>query len=459
MSSEHPSIFANTKLGLQLWSGFEELFDAVASGERKILVKSCNGAGKTTAIAAIVNWMLVSHPDSIILTSAASFIQLRRNLWGEIRKQARVSKIYGNLPIREEMIRISDKHFAIGISPAQPENAQGYHSAKMLIAVDEATAIDRDIMTALLGNTTGGDAQVILAYNPTNRTSFPYEAERSGDWKVITLSAFDHPNIVSGQEKIPGAVSRTWLIDRLAGWSYKVEPHSEQSFEFEGEWYRKTGEVSSRMFGEWPEDDNEGFIQPYLLTRSFAVEPKGDIKCMGVDIARGGDDATVLAFFEGNKQLPFRILRSKDIVAIAHSIAKAYDEGFKIITIDDTGVGGGVTDILKSKGISVIPVNFAQQAKNLFKQDDKKLRNARTEMYFVLESELRKDEIILLNDDLLLQELSGLRLDFSESHSVYQFELKTDLARRLGRSPDRADATALARYGLRIGRKDQKKFI
>ncbi len=459
MSVEHPSVFADTKLNLQLWSGFEEFFDAVASGERKILLKSCNGAGKTTAIAAIVNWMLYSFPDSIILTSAASFIQLRRNLWGEIRKQARASNIYGTLPIREEMIRISDKHFAIGISPAQPENAQGYHSAKMLIAVDEATAIDRDIMTALLGNTTGGDAQVILAYNPTNRTSFPYEAERSGDWKIITLSAFEHPNIISGKEKIPGAVSRTWLADRLTGWSYKVEPHSEQSFEFEGEWYRKTGEVSSRIFGEWPEDDNEGFIQPYLFTRSFALEPVAGIKCMGVDIARGGDDATVLAFFDGNQQLPFRILRSKDVVAIAHSIAEAFAEGFLVITIDDTGVGGGVTDILKSKGIPVIAVNFAQQAKNLFKQDEKKLRNARTEMYFVLESELRKDEIHLLNDDLLLQELSGLRLNFSESHSAYQFELKTDLARRLGRSPDRADATALARYGLRIGKKDQKKLL
>ena len=55
----------------------------------------------------------------------------------------------------------------------------------MLIAVDEATGVERDIIDALMGNLTSRDAQIVLIYNPIDTSSFPYEAEAKGDWKLI----------------------------------------------------------------------------------------------------------------------------------------------------------------------------------------------------------------------------------------------------------------------------------
>ena len=60
-----PSQFALQKLGIDCWPKMQEIFDAVERGERKILVRSCNGACKTTALAALCNWKLSQFPDSI----------------------------------------------------------------------------------------------------------------------------------------------------------------------------------------------------------------------------------------------------------------------------------------------------------------------------------------------------------------------------------------------------------
>src|ERR1039458_7435040 len=137
-----PLTFAKEKLNINCWSKMEEIFEAVGEGHRKILVRSCNGAGKTTALAAICNWYLTTYPDSIVLTTASSWIQVKRNLWGEIRRQARAAKLYvdkdGNQAILgQTLIQISDKHYMIGISPRIPENAMGFHAPHLLVAVDE----------------------------------------------------------------------------------------------------------------------------------------------------------------------------------------------------------------------------------------------------------------------------------------------------------------------------------
>jgi len=56
--------FAEHTLGITMWDKMREIMQAVADGHRKILVRSCNGAGKTTALAAICNWKLSHFPDS-----------------------------------------------------------------------------------------------------------------------------------------------------------------------------------------------------------------------------------------------------------------------------------------------------------------------------------------------------------------------------------------------------------
>src|SRR6478672_8919310 len=89
-----PIYFAEHVLGIHCWSKMREIMQAIMDGKRKILVRSCNGAGKTTAIAALCIWKLRTFADSIVLTTASSWTQVRRTLWGEIRRQIRRANLW-----------------------------------------------------------------------------------------------------------------------------------------------------------------------------------------------------------------------------------------------------------------------------------------------------------------------------------------------------------------------------
>ncbi len=458
-----PSEFCYRTLKLSKWNKIDEILQAVEDGKRKILVRSCNGAGKTTTLAALCLWKLKTFDDSIVLTTASSWTQVTRSLWGEIRRLARCSEIFTEKEISASQIKLDDKHYAIGISPAVPENAQGFHAPHMLIAIDEATGVDRDVIDALWGNATSEDAQMVMIYNPIDAASFPFEAEETGDWHVITISAFEHPNVIEGRECIPGAVTRAWIEDRLRAWSYEVEVETlvDESESVYVPWlekrYRKTERVATRICGEWPLDGGEGFIEASLIKRSHSVAEVPGVKALGVDIARSGNDRTVFSFFEGNAQVAFQSYFGKDLMRTAARIKELYDEGWTTIALDDTGIGGGVTDRLRELDVPVIAVNFAHAAKGFIKQ--KQVANARAEMYFLLENELRNGAIKLLDDKELQQELTTMRLKVGPTGN-YLIEEKSLITARLGRSPDKSDATALARYGLRLAEyQNQPKFI
>ncbi len=487
---QHPIEFAEQKLGVECWPKLAEIFEAVHAGERKVLVRSCNGAGKTTALAALCNWYLSTYDDAIVLTTASSWMQVKRNLWGEIRRQARTGHLYNDangkaLKLAETAIKLSDKHYMIGIAPDVPENAMGFHAPRMLIAVDEATGVSRDIMDALSGNLTGANAQIVMICNPINMQSYPYEAEQSGEWRLITISAFEHPNVDAGVERIKGAVTRAWIEDRLRSWSYEVEQESGAIFvEWLKTWYHATPIVQARILGEWADMESEGFITMELIQGSVGrcFQPdspvpneegragSADLRVMhalGVDISRGnGGDATVFAFFEGNLQMPFETYHTGDLMHTARRIKSIYDKWIAdgltndeiAIALDDTGLGGGVSDRLKEMGVPHFAVNFAAKARG-FLRNRKELSNARAEMYFVLEEELRDRAIQLHDHKDLHQELTAIRLAVSENSTAYKMEDKNLTKRRLGRSPDYADATALARYALRLHKYAKNKRL
>ncbi len=469
----------------------QEIFAAVESGERKILVRSCNGAGKTTALAAICNWYFTTYKDSIVLTTASSWTQVKRNLWGEIRRQARTATLYAKATERTATaIKMSDKHFMLGISPRAPENAMGFHAPHILVAVDEATGINDEIMTALTGNLSSAGSQIIMICNPIDRESYPYHAEQSGEWKVIHISAFDHPNVIKGKEIIPGAVTREWIEDRVRSWSFEVSvPHgdtliakSEDAFrlDWNGIFYRKTPLVQARIFGEWAQLESVGFIPLELIQRNvwkMLPEPSSPVtqRALGVDISRGlGRDATVYTWFDVHNstngspdgpdvQTKFLMTLNDDLMTTADKIKAEYEkceaEGVElIIAIDDTGLGGGVSDRLKRMDVPHFAVNFSQGPMKLF--PGKTLANARAEMYFVLHSELLEGKVLLRDFKRFHEELSAIRLELSALSGAYKMEDKVALKERLGRSPDYADATALARYALQLHKyAKNKKFL
>ena len=131
------------------------------------------------------------------------------------------------------------------------------------------------------------------------------------------------------------------------------------------------------------------------------------------------------------------VLEKKDTQESA-SVLFDFAQGGKII-IDDTGVGGGVTDRLRKLGANVIPINFGGKAQNKNKYPD-----IISEMWFCLADQIK--HIGIPRDLELMAELAGRYYKYTNDERR-KVESKEEYKKRTGRrSPDKADALILAFY-------------
>lgn len=162
---------------------------------------------------------------------------------------------------------------------------------------------------------------------------------------------------------------------------------------------------------------------------------------VGMDVARYGDDSTVLYGKIGNKVVK-KAAYGKTSTVQACDLAEKFvdfDKGNSIFRIDDTGVGGGVTDEMKKRGYNVAGVNFAWRADN-----EARFGDIISEMWFNLKAKI--DDIDLLDDDDSLKEELSSRLWSMDTKQRRKVETKKDFKKRIGRSPDNSDALMLCFY-------------
>nr|DAY06736.1 MAG TPA: large terminase [Caudoviricetes sp.] len=168
------------------------------------------------------------------------------------------------------------------------------------------------------------------------------------------------------------------------------------------------------------------------------VDDEGAIE-VGVDVARLGGDRTVFVKRKGLKEIGRASFTKKRTTEVCDLLVNFIGADKNVlIKIDDTGVGGGVTDEMIARGYNVIPINFGAKASN-----PDKYPNLISEAWFYLQSII--DQISIANDKDLLVELSNRewKMDSKGRRGV---ESKDDYKKRGFRSPDLADATILCFY-------------
>jgi len=158
---------------------------------------------------------------------------------------------------------------------------------------------------------------------------------------------------------------------------------------------------------------------------------------LGVDVARFGDDATVITARRGLYCEPQRIYRGLDTMAVADRVIEAMRQYNPVAVFIDVGaMGAGVVDRLRQLNYHVTEVNFARQA-----MDSKRYANRRAEMYFKCKEWLNLGGAI--PEDLGLKaELSTVEYHFTPTGKI-QLEPKEKLKERIGKSPDYADSLVL----------------
>ena len=135
----------------------------------------------------------------------------------------------------------------------------------------------------------------------------------------------------------------------------------------------------------------------------------------------------------------FALWRSPDLMVtvgrVLHEAGQVLPGG---ILVDAGGVGAGVADRLKQLRFAVEAVQFGGSA-----SDPQRFRNRRAELYWGLRELLEQGKVSPPDDDELVADLTSVRYRFTQDGRV-ELEPKEELRKKLGRSPDRADALVLA---------------
>jgi hypothetical protein len=194
--------------------------------------ESANGVGKTHAAARIAIWWYKSQQtgDCQVYTAAAPpEDNLRRLLWGEVNNL--VSKhpyVFSYDKVRGMHIERSPLSFITGVtipSSGTPEQREakfsGKHAANLLFILDEADAIPVEVFRGIESCLSGGKGRLLCLYNPRSDVG-PIAQLKAEGANVITMSAFNHPNVITGRNIIPGAVTRQKTVNRIYNWSMAV---------------------------------------------------------------------------------------------------------------------------------------------------------------------------------------------------------------------------------------------
>jgi len=189
------------------------------------------------------------------------------------------------------------------------------------------------------------------------------------------------------------------------------------------------------------------------------VRPDTPLTAMGVDVARGGDDQTVISKRYDNWFAPLVKREGKDTPdgpAVKALVLRTLDgEALEaMINVDVIGVGASAYDSLAyhemegRRYLNVMGVNAAAATNARDRSGMLAMRNVRAEMYWGLRDALdpaKGDDLALPDDSELLADLVAPRWKLSASG--VQIESKDEIKERIGRSPDCGDAVALAHYG------------
>lgn len=428
--------FAEQALGLRLWSRQRDILKACAKYPR-VSVRSGHKIGKSISAVILGLYFWYRFVDARVIMTATTNSQIRNVLWRELKLRTDRALIkFPNVPALPNIgMRSEDSSREIvGISTNEAERMAGLSSPNMLFIVDEASGVGEAIFEAIEGNRAGG-ARIVMFSNPTQPVGTFYDSFHSKRefWHTMHVSSWE---AAKADPHIPGIATRDHCDEKLA------------------EWGPDDPRYQVRVEGNFA-DATEAAVIPLHAVMSAQQrykEPRkyeGRIE-IGCDVARFGDDETVISVRQGKVHLEQVVKRHLDEFAVArlvvemanrHSV-KGYAKA--LVKVDSCGLGMGVASILRVQPeVDVVMVDASEAS-----DDPDKFINKRAQLWFGL-SDWIKEGGCIPTDRELESDLLAPRYDF-DAHERIQVEKKKDIKKRLRRSPDRADALALAVYSPRV---------
>lgn len=393
-----------------------------------VAVASGHGIGKSALVSMVIHWAVSTCEDCKVIVTANTGTQLATKTVPEIHKWFRLSINAHWWEMKATSITVKDpehsKLWRVDAIPWSENNTEafaGLHNKgkRILLIFDEASAIADSVWQVAEGALTDEDTEIIwLAFgNPTQNTGRFRECfgKLKHRWKTFQIDS----RTVEGTNK---AQIEKWIAD-----------YGEDS-DF----------VRVRVRGEFPRAGSSQFISSDVVAAARRYRSEGHNglpKVLSVDVARFGDDQTVIGYRQGRKAVILAKLRGLDNVQVAERVIEFMGkEKPDAVVVDTDGLGTGVHDQIKYRGYSERLFEFHGGATP---NDPAAYFNRRAEVWGLMRDWLNS-EAEIPDDSELCDQLCALEYGFSNKGQI-QLERKEDLKKRfpeLG-SPDCADMLAM----------------
>ena len=442
--SKSPLLFVDECIGAKPSSQQAEALKAFGKTKR-MSIRSGHGVGKDTLVSWLILWFMSTRSYPKVACTAPTARQLGDILWSELSKWLRQSKVADEFVLQKDKLfhKAAPKEWwCRAISPSvkaskedQAETLAGLHGDHLLIVVDEASGVPDPVFIPLEGAMTQEDNMVILIGNPTKNHGYFHDTQFhpviSKKWTKFHWDSRDSTNVSSEMVQ------------------YFRDKYGEESNVFR-----------IRVAGEPPIDDESSFIQLSWAQQCIGNDIEVDEEWpmyLGVDVARYGDDSSIILPRRGNKIYPWETFRGVHTIHLAQHIVRTHiDLEADGVGVDEIGVGGGVVDWLSDDprglgsrvtyGINV--ANAATDSKQYYRLRDELwglVRDKCMKAKFSFPDEMMRVGSIDINiGEELANELASPKYNMDKG--PIKVESKQDMKKRGVMSPNIADALCITEY-------------
>lgn len=406
---------------------------------RRVSLRGPHGLGKTSVAAWAVLWFALTRDgdDWKAPTCASAWRQLTKYLWPEIRKWAyrldweRIGR--GPFDERTELLELSLKLRTGEAFALASDNAaliEGAHASNLLYLFDEAKVIPSAIWDAAEGAMSTGDCYWFAISTPGEPRGRFFEIHT----RCPGLENWYTRHVRVDEAIAAGRISEEWVAQCARQWG------------------ETSAVYQNRVLGEFAASEGEGIIPLALVERAQqrwrewrdaggkVIDP---MTAVGVDVARSGEDKTVLALRYGWIITELRRYSREDTMQTAGRIAGVLQaHGGKAI-VDVVGIGAGVVDRLREQCLRVVPFNAGEGTLRRDRSRELSFANCRSAAWWGLREILESEPVALPPDNLLTGDLTAPTWRVLSGGRI-QVEAKDDVRKRLGRSTDDGDAVVQA---------------
>lgn len=446
-SIEDPVLFSKTFLNTECWNIQSEILSQLNKPYARVAVKACHSSSKTFTAAIAALWFLARYTESIVVTTAPTWNQVRKLLWGEIHSALSRSIYPFPEASQTELNFLSKgypKRYAQGLATTvnkedEGVKFQGYHAAHVLYILDEAPGIDPKLWEAMEGSAAGGDVRFLAIGNPTI-SGGPFHKifteERSG-WKCFTISAFitpnfegvtleqliskDFPDETLDNNPLTYLITKRWVRNQYYKWG-PSHPFWE-----------------SRVLGQFPSQNPDALLSLSWLeeAKNRELHGKGELSA-GIDVAGPGEAETSLTVRDGPEIILHKQWEKSDPRGELVFELNPLRSRLKTVNVDSIGIGWGLYLHLKDLKFPAVPINICETS-----SDSEQFADCKAEYYWGLRLRAQQGDLSGLIDEETIGQLASIRWK-PNSRGQIEIESKEDARKRGVPSPDRAESVMLA---------------